>query len=135
MAQGNQIQRGIPQPVYPDPPLQISFKYFECDSDRYALRNCTPEYWDLLIRELKRYGSITVSAFEFCDNQYARHTVDPNEEGVDGAEFVGLMEDFDYSNVWQFGVGPRARGFRVVGILVSPTFFVIRLDPNHQTYA
>ena len=134
MPKGKQAQRGIPEPTIPDRQLQISFKHLECEDERYPLDTCTSEYWILLVQELKRYASFSVSQFEDPDDTYARHLIDPEDERVDSADFLRLMDEFEWSAVWQFGLGQKSKGFRVIGILVDPIFFVIRLDANHQTY-
>lgn len=134
MPKGKQAQRGIPEPIIPDRQLQISFKHLECEDERYRLDTCTSEYWILLVQELKRYASFSVSQFEYPDDTFARHPIDPEDERVDSAAFLRLMNELEWSIVWQFGLGHKGKGFRVIGILVDPIFFVIRLDSNHQTY-
>lgn len=130
----NRSREGIPEPQYPDNPLQISFKYLECEDERYALDICTQEYWVLLVKELKRYAGFTVSQFEYPNNDDARHTIDLNDERVDGEAFNQLMESFEWPTVWQFGLGERRKAFRVIGMLVDSILYVIRLDSCHVTY-
>jgi hypothetical protein len=134
MPPANNSQSGIPLVTIPDSPLQISFKHLECDEEKYGVAHCTQEYWSLLAKELKRYSEFSVSAFEFCDHEDARHTIDPKNDGADTAALAKIAEDLDFPVVWQFGLGERWRGLRVIGILVDPVFYIVHLDPNHNTY-
>lgn len=134
MTKGDRSQEGIPELNIPDNPLQISFKYLECKDEKYDLNACSQEYWMLLVQELKRYASFTISQFEFHDNDDSRHIIDPNDQRVDSASFIKLMEKFEWPTVWQFGLGEKKKAYRVIGMLVDPILFVIRLDSNHVTY-
>jgi hypothetical protein len=132
--EGNGARSGIPAISIPDRALQISFAHLECNDDRYSLEHCNAEYWSLLAQELKRYARFTVSDFEVCEHADARHPIDPKEDGVDTAALSKIAEELEYPVVWQFGIAERWRGLRVVGILLEPVFYIVHLDPNHQTY-
>ena len=124
----------IPEPEIPSRVLKFSFEYIECDHEKYTFAMCTEEYWQLFMRELKRYSRWTVNQFAADEHDDARHQIDIAQERVDSAPFEHLIEQFDWADVWQFGIGERRKGQRVMGILVSDTFYIVLLDAAHQVY-
>ena len=126
-------ERDIPEPVIPSPALE--FKYIECDHDKYSFTHCKPEYWHLFMKALKRYEGWNIDAFMYPEHDDARHFVDVQDERVDSGPFDALIDRFEWAEVWQFGLGHRGEGKRVLGILVDATFYIVLLDDNHQAYS
>ncbi len=71
----------------------------------------------------------------FCDqnNQERRHVIYfPETSEPHG--FPNLKEEqLSYHESWQFCL-TRERDWRVHGILIDDTFYVVWLDPNHSLY-
>ena len=124
----------IPAITIPSERLRFSFEHLKCEHDEFPLADCTVEYWQLFVKELNRYDGWDTEDFLSQNNDDARHIVVVEEERVNGQVLQDLMKKFDYSDTWQFGLGPRKDGRRVLGLLVGSTFYIVLLDPNHNVY-
>lgn len=128
------MRKKIPEAeIPPDKVLLFSFKHLECDHHCYDIEACDREYWQTLARELKRYSGMLVDEFTHQNNDDARHTVDFSD--TDEREgFDSIAAEFDFSEAWQFAIGDKSRGWRVIGLLVKETFMVIWLASKHELY-
>ncbi len=124
----------IAQPDIPNPTLQFSFKHLECDNSTYNLTQCPSEFWPLFAKELKRYTDWKIDDFTEQNNDDARHFVMLDDPRVDNTALEQVLNQFDWADAWQFGLGEKWEGKRVVGFLVESTFYIILLDANHQVY-
>lgn len=84
------------------------------------------------MQELQRYSFFTVDLFVEDDHADGRHVID-FEETTEPGGFKGMSGGED-SVAWQFALGQRQLGFRVVGYIVDDTFFIVWLDSNHALY-
>lgn len=133
--------RGIPSPR-PAPeqqPVRFSFKHLDLANPKFVQKcqDCPQGFFDGLLERLKTFSTWTVEAFTNQNNAERRHTIwfpdttEPNGFSNVDSEQLGLHE------AWQFAVRPedQANRWRVHGILIDDTFFVVWLDPNHLLFA
>jgi hypothetical protein len=129
-----------PQPVPTDQlPLRFSFKHIHLESDKFHHSNCCLEYFTKLFESLRRYSTWKVEDFKQENNDEHRHLIwFPDTTEPTGFANVPNIdnEQFGYEVGLQFEVCPDKRGirWRVHGILIDDTFFIVWLDPNHLLY-
>jgi len=114
--------------------LQFSFRHLDLGNERFPLINCPVEFFQRLMERIKTFSNWTVEAFQDQNNNEHRHTIDFRETSEpDGVKSVVDPDQFDYHEAWQFDLC-KTELWRVHGILVDDTFFVIWLDPQHRLY-
>ncbi len=126
---------GYPMPVVPEDHrfVKFSFKYLATEFGEFHIERCTVEYFRALVGRLREYSSMPVDVFLDQRNDHRRHIIDFGETRfADGFPHVNL-EQLEYGEAWQFQVAPQT-DWRVYGLLVQDTFFVMWLDTNHGLY-
>ena|ERR1700728_2548789 len=124
----------IPMPVVPEDRrfLKFSFKYLDLNHEYFTLAECSREYLHALLTKLHDYSHWTVEGFMDQNNVDHRHLIDfPATHFPDGFTHI-TVEQLEYYEAWQFEVGPPGEGWRVYGILLGETFFLIWLDMRHR---
>ena len=124
----------IPNVVQPESKLlNFSFKHLDCNSEKFALRDCDAEFWEFLARTLQRYSQQPTSDFQDQENHEHRHQI-TFETSTELEGFSHLdMDQVAYLERWQFEVGPHQLG-RVHGFLVDDMFYIVWLDPLHRLH-
>lgn len=132
----------IPVPGAPsigDLPLRFSFRHLDTAHPKFPLSCCHSDFFCCLFITLGKFSKWRVSDFTDQNNDEHRHiiafaqTTEPDGfqtlQGID-KEQLGFQEG------WQFGVHPEVpyNQWRVHGILVDDTFYIIWLDPDHKLY-
>jgi hypothetical protein len=136
MPNGNNQHR-IPEPIVPEDGqrnhVKFSFKHIDLNSDEYGPRHCSDQCLRSLIVRLREYSSWAIENFQEQNNREHRHVIDFRQtkfpDGFPNVDF----EQVAYHDAWQFELHP-GQPWRVYGILIDDTFFVIWLDPNHSLY-
>lgn len=120
-------------------PLRFSFKHLDFDNPKFDPAKCSVEYFLRLFGILQRFSSWFVEDFIDQNNHEHRHII-PFEGSTekDGFQHIPEIdrEQLGYHDGWQFGVCPEDGGnrWRVHGILVDDTFYVVWLDQYHQLF-
>jgi hypothetical protein len=129
-----------PQPVPTDQLLlRFSFKHIHLENDKFHYSNCDLGYFVKLLECLRRYSTWKVEDFKNPNNDEHRHSI-WFPDTTEPAGFANMpnvdSEQFGYEVGIQFEVCPDLKGtrWRVQGILIDDTFFVVWLDPNHLLY-
>ena len=93
----------------------------------------------LLLSQLQRFSTWSVDRFTDQNNKDHRHIIDFDRTSeLDG--FINApnidRDQLGYQDAWQFSVDPdRPESlWRVHGILIDDTFYVVWLDPEHKLY-
>ena len=125
---------GIPAPIIQPEldSLRFSFKHLDLDSPKFSAAHCTQEFFHAFMAGVRDLSLWTIE--QFCDqnNNEHRHiiwfpeTTEPEGFPVD-------REQLQYHECWQFQLC-RDELWRIHGILIDDTFYVVWLDPNHQLY-
>jgi hypothetical protein len=127
----------IPQVVVPAEgrALRFSFKHLDSTNDKFQLTRCNVDFFRSLLERIRDYSGWTVDDFRDQNNHEHRHAIYfPETSETDGFVGVGLDADqIAYEEAWQFEL-TRQQDWRVHGILIDDTFFVIWLDANHLLY-
>ena len=135
MANGDNGYR-IPEPVVPEGIRQFvrfSFKHIDLQSTEFGPAHCCQEYLRCLVERLRHYSQWPLEEFLDQNNQDNRHMIDFRvTRFAEGFPNVNL-DQLQYHEAWQFGLR-RDRRWRVHGIVLGDTFFVIWLDPNHLLF-
>ena len=128
--------RRIPAPIVPDGRnrlVKFSFKYTDLASNDFDLQQCSDVVLRFLVAKIREYSHWPLDAFIDQNNHEHRHIIDFRETRFkDGFTNVNV-DQLAYHEAWQFELVPR-EPWRIYGILVEETFFVIWLDPNHSLY-
>lgn len=133
--------RGIPEPrVQPyDKPLRFSFKHFDPEHYKFHVLECSPDFMRFLLLQLQVFSTWSVETFADQNNKEHRHVIDFDQTSErDG--FINVpnidRDQLGFHEAWQFSVDPAKpeRLWRVHGILIDDTFYVIWLDPEHRLY-
>jgi hypothetical protein len=124
-------RRGIPTPVVQEDDrfVKFSFKYLETDCNEFHVGKCSGEFLVALVRRLREYSSMPVDSFLDQENDHHRHIIDFRQTRFPHVN----LEQLAYEESWQFQVAPWT-DWRVYGILVQDTFFVMWLDTDHALY-
>jgi hypothetical protein len=136
------MQRGIPEPqeVQTDQlPLKFSFKHLDLQNVKFHCSKCSGEYFQKLLEILQRLSTWKVEDFVDENNDEHRHRIYfPATSEPNGFQNIPNVdsEQFGYEDGWQFGVYPMLRWnrWRVHGILIADTFFIVWLDPEHLLF-
>lgn len=135
MPNGEEGRGQIPAPVIPPATqtLKFSLQHLDHLSERFSLSTCSIEYLRQLLQTIHEMSSWTVEQFTEPNNRERRHIIDfSNTCEPDG--FPNLEQDqLAYHESWQFCLVPT-ENWRVHGILIDDTFFVVWLDQNHVLY-
>lgn len=119
--------------------LTFSFKHLDLSHPKFKPEYCTLDFWNSFLCALKDLSDNTVE--DFCDINHTEHrhlivfedTCEPAGFGIDSTDNDLWM------NPWQFALEPDSRTppnslWRVHGVIISDTFYVIWLDPDHCLY-
>jgi hypothetical protein len=121
-------------------PLKFSFKHLDFENLKFRPSVCTLEYLLALLEALQRFSTWTVDQFMDINDKENRHSIYfPETSEPDGFEGIppGDVEQFGYHDGWQFRIySPQQpwQQWRVHGILIDDTFFVVWLDERHLLY-
>ncbi|MBZ5628113.1 MAG: hypothetical protein LAO06_04520 [Acidobacteriia bacterium] len=127
----------IPEIVVPaeNRPLRFSFKHLDTANRKFQLADCNAEFFRALVERIRDYSSWTVD--DFCDqnNNEHRHVIHfPDTTEPNGFAGLGFDPDqLEYHEAWQFELSPIEE-WRVHGILIDDTFYIIWLDADHNLY-
>ena len=135
MAAGD-IGRRIPEPIVPDERnelVRFSFKYIDFDSNEFGPHHCNEEFLRAFLRKLREYSSWPLDTFSDMNNREHRHIIDWRETRFPEGFPNVSVDQLAYHEAWQFELTPF-RIWRVYGVLLEDTFFVIWLDSNHNLY-
>jgi hypothetical protein len=114
--------------------LQFSFRHIDLVNEKFSLSECTTEFFCLLMETIKTFSNWTVDDFQDQNNKEHRHLIDFRQTTeLNGFRDVVDPDQFDYHEAWQFQLF-RTELWRVHGILVDNTFFVIWHDPMHKLF-
>jgi hypothetical protein len=134
-------QRSIPEPrLEPlNKPIRFSFKHLDIDHEKFHVSKCYVDFMKALLVRLYVFSTWTVDVFVDQNNKEHRHIIDFDQTSEkDGFVKVPNIdpEQLGYHDAWQFGVRPEEyeNVWRVHGILIDDTFFIVWLDPEHQLY-
>jgi hypothetical protein len=131
------VTHEIPEVVVPAETrsLRFSFRHLDTSHIKFRISDCGAEYLRVLLEQIKNYSQWTVD--DFCDqnNNEHRHTIDFSETSEhNGFTNAGIDQDqLAYNDAWQFQL-IQTEDWRVHGILVDDTFYVVWLDQNHNLY-
>ena len=141
MASSGHNKRRIPTPVVPDKDtrfLKFSLKYLDIGSSIFGLHECSNDFLIALLLKIKEYSSWPLDMFMDPNNEEFRHQIHFPDTSCPGGFTNVNLEQLAWEEAWQFGLASRGDwqkgGWRVHGILLDDTFFVIWLDPNHVLY-
>jgi hypothetical protein len=127
----------IPEVVVPDEnrPLRFSFRHLDLSHAKFQIAQCSVGYFRVLMERIKEYSGWTVADFRDQNNNEHRHVIDFLETSEpNGFTDAGIDEDqLAYNESWQFQL-MQTENWRVHGILVDDTLYVIWLDPDHNLY-
>ena len=135
MSNGNQ-GRGIPAPeIQPNlQNLKFSFKHLDAANPKFPLTLCDDGFLRELLLKIKEFSGWTVDQFIDQNNNEHRHIIFfPETSEPEGFTSVDL-EQFAYHESWQFQISQNQH-WRVHGVLIEDTFYVVWLDPDHRLYA
>ena len=136
------VRRGIPEPR-PIPteqkPLLFSFKHLDLNNEKFHPSKCPQEFFNRLLERLQIFSTWTVELFTNQNNTEHRHIIwfDQTTEPQGFQNVPNIDPDqFGIHEAWQFGVLPDVpeNRWRVHGILIDDTFFVVWLDAEHELY-
>jgi hypothetical protein len=137
----NDRRRGIPEPrLAPESkPVRFSFKHIEVESEKFNYSKCSGEFYRRLFLCLRTFSTWSVELFTDQNNNEHRHVIwFPETSELDGFANVPNIDpdQLGFHEAWQFSVCPDDPGnqWRVHGILIDDTFFIVWLDPDHQLY-
>jgi hypothetical protein len=136
------MARVIPEPqaVPTDQlPLKFSFKHLDLENEKFHWSKCSAEYFERLLKILQRLSTWKVEDFTDENNHDHRHRIYfPATSEPNGFQNIPNVdsEQFGYEDGWQLGVYPEVRWnrWRIHGILIDDTFFVVWLDQNHLLF-
>lgn len=134
-------RRGIPEakPLETDQlPIRFSFKHLDLENEKFNHAKCDREYFRSLFQVLQRFSSWEVGDFTDQNNNEHRHHIHfPETTEPNGFTHIQDPEQLGYAVGWQFSPVPDDPGcrWRVHGILIDDTFFVVWLDMQHLLYA
>ena len=134
--------RGIPEPR-PDEiaskPLRFSFKHLDTTHQKFAVTNCDVGFLRSLLAALRKFSDWVVGDFVDQNNNEHRHIIDfaatSETDGFVRAPKINEDQLWQH-DPWQFGIptdDPSSR-WRIHGILIDDTFFIVWLDPKHALF-
>jgi hypothetical protein len=135
MPNGEDRRGEIPAPILPPAReiLKFSFRHLDTYTEKFTVSHCDGEFLRQLLHTIRELSSWTVE--QFCDqnNNERRHVIwFPDTTEPDG--FPNLdKEQLSYHESWQFQLS-KEQEWRVHGILIDDTYYIVWLDPNHALY-
>jgi len=131
----------IPAPhIRPDlRPLRFSFKYLDTDHQKFGMGKWDAGFLGEFLCCLKKFSGWQVDHFQDQHNNERRHTIDFEATTEKGgfSNLVNLDPDqMGAHEPWQFAVRPDQgeKRWRVHGVLIDDTFYVVWLDLEHLLY-
>jgi hypothetical protein len=133
--------RPIRAPILPpdDRTLKFSLKYLDIEHSRFRFDHCSADdFLRDLVLAMKHYSQFTLDQFTDQNHDPHRHQFDfagtPESEG-----FSTLEDELRGETPWQFPVCPDTHtppqaGWRVYGVILEDTFYVVWLDTKHQLF-
>jgi len=131
--------RGIPEPrLTPEKSsVRFSFKHIDIEHDKFHFSKCQTEFFEKLICRFRIFSTWSIEQFTDQNNNERRHTIwFPDTSEPEGFTNID-SEQLGVHEAWQFAICPddQANQWRVHGILIDDTFFVVWLDPEHKLYS
>jgi len=118
----------------PEDLIYFSFKYLDCNSEKFHFKNQNNVYFCNLVERLVVVSGFTTQSFTTTKGHKAlrAHRIHFDENGVteDTLSIPGLGELDD--EAWQFSIS-QTEG-RVHGALIDNMFYVRWIDPEHNLY-
>lgn len=139
MADHNQHIPAAPRAEIDGQPLRFSFKHLDSTNPKFRPSECSNEFLCRLLEVLRIFSGWTVGDFIDQNNRERRHIIDfetsSEKEGFQHIPDVD-REQFGFLEGWQFGVFEPGEynEWRVHGILVNDTFYIVWLDEKHLLY-
>ena len=129
----------IPRPAANDMPLRFSFKHLDIKHPKFDPSKCCLDYFRKLFEVLQRFSNWRVVDFIDQNNNEHRHIISfETSSELNGFQEIPAIdtEQLGYHEGWQFGVCPEDGGnrWRVHGILVDDTFYLVWLDEHHALF-
>jgi hypothetical protein len=129
------IAKAIPEVTIPQEnrQLRFSFRHLECTHQKFNIDVCSAEFFKFLLQSIRDYSTWMVDDFREQNNNERRHVIDfPKTSEPNG--FTSLDADqLAIHEAWQFQLCKK-EDWRVHGILIDDTFYVVWLDVNHALY-
>lgn len=126
-------KNGIGSSNVSETPLVFSFKYLDTSNDKFHIEHKTIPYVLKMLEQLQNLSTMSLSeaktagkALRFHIIDFVKHKV---SESTLGIKDPSLMAD---SSTYQFQLSLN-KG-RVIGFVVSNTFYIKWLDPEHNLY-
>jgi hypothetical protein len=126
---------GIPVPVIQPATelLRFSFKHIDLTTAKFLTENCDVEFFRELLVAVRDLSSWTIERFCDQNNNEHRHVIwFPQTTEPDGFRSVEA-DQLQYHECWQFQLSKK-QDWRVHGILIDDTFYIVWLDPRHALY-
>ena len=120
-------------------PLRFSFKYLDTTHRKFAVTNCDVGFLRSLLAALRKFSDWRVEDFMEQNNREHRHIIDfaasSEKDGFVRAPEIN-KDQLWHHEPWQLGIPPDQRGsrWRIHGILLDDTFFIVWLDPKHALF-
>jgi len=135
MPNGEDRRGRIPTPILPPATetLKFSFRHLDTHTEKFLVSNCDAEFLRQFVNTIRELSSWTVEQFTNHHNNEHRHIIwFPDTTEPEG--FPNLdKEQLSYHESWQFQLS-RERDWRVHGILIDDTYYIVWLDPRHALY-
>ena len=113
--------------------IKLSFKFLTTDHATFKYTDRDVRYFSSLLERLKQLSSLQAADFHRYMESWRNHRVDWNDSRVSMSGFsIRGHEQLD-ANAFQFSVSKSEHG-RVVGAFIDTVFYIVWLDPQHQTY-
>jgi len=119
--------------------LRFSVQFLQIDHDRFPIGRCPKEFFEALFREIARYQTFSVEAFqEACPAEHRHPIYFPGTAEPEGFPNIDpTSDDLWTDNSWQFGLSPDGKrydgcGWRVHGFISEDVFYIVWFDPYHK---
>ena len=113
--------------------LRFSLRYLDLGHSKFSPQKCGADFYEAVLRQIQIYSEWEVEDFRDANNKESRHAIDFSQT-TEQLGFTNLEpEQLSLHEAWQFGINKRTQ-WRVHGILIDDTFFVVWLDPEHALY-
>ena len=136
MPNGGDRRGQVPAPILPSTTglLKFSFRHLDLQTEKFQLSECGEDFLRHLLQTIRELSSWTIEQFCEQNNRESRHVIEFGATTEpDGFRNVDT-DQLAYHESWQFQLSQREH-WRVHGILIDDTFYVVWLDPNHRLYA
>ena len=133
--------RQIRAPILPtdDRTLKFSLKYLDIDHERFHFDAWAADtFLKDLVLAIRHYSQFTLDQFTDQNHDPHRHQFDFAGTPETGG-FSNLEEELRGETPWQFPICPGVHippqsAWRVYGIILDDTFYVVWLDTKHQMF-